>query len=225
MRMKIQNRVGTTVSNLKILDWKREKSRTMIYVECLLCGKNKWLRADSVISERIKSCGCNSDSAHYPANDLIGKKFGRLTVRKKTAERDKSNGSVIWECECECGNIHKASTHDLERGGVSSCGCLRKELSSTKGKKLADVTRTYCIEGTNVRKLTAKIAKNNTSGYKGVTWDSSRRKWIAQIVFKNRHYHLGRYDRKEDAVKARREAENAMFGEFLEWYAVEYGKK
>lgn len=41
---------------------------------------------------------------------------------------------------------------------------------------------------------------NNTSGFKGVTFD--RGKWQAQIVYEGKRYNLGRFSSAEDAGKA-----------------------
>ncbi|HFI6433393.1 TPA: HNH endonuclease signature motif containing protein [Escherichia coli] len=49
--------------------------------------------------------------------------------------------------------------------------------------------------------------KNNTSGYIGVYWDKERKKWYSQIWVNYKCITLGRFDRMEDAIKARQEAE------------------
>ncbi len=51
------------------------------------------------------------------------------------------------------------------------------------------------------------INKNNTSGVTGVTWSKSRRKWIAQIHIGKIGKALGGFDRVEDAIAARKNAE------------------
>ena len=56
--------------------------------------------------------------------------------------------------------------------------------------------------------------KNNSSGFKGVTFDKERNKWIAQIWFKNKYIKLGRFDNIEDAVSARRLTGERLHGEF-----------
>ena len=80
---------------------------------------------------------------------------------------------------------------------------------------------TYDNRKCNLRKAT--VSENafnkttpmiNTSGYKGVTWDKNRGKWVAQLHLHGKHYYLGRYDTLEDAVKARRQAEEKYFGEW-----------
>jgi hypothetical protein len=56
--------------------------------------------------------------------------------------------------------------------------------------------------------------KSNTSGRRGVSWINQRNKWCAQIKVMNRKYHLGLFDRFEDAVMARSYAEEKFLGEF-----------
>lgn len=44
-----------------------------------------------------------------------------------------------------------------------------------------------------------KIQSNNTSGVKGVHWDSRRGKWVAQIKINGKIKHLGRFTDIKDA--------------------------
>jgi len=62
--------------------------------------------------------------------DLTNQRFSRLTVIKYTEKRQ--NGSVIWLCKCDCGNFKEAKTHELNRHGVQSCGCLHREITSKR---------------------------------------------------------------------------------------------
>ena len=66
--------------------------------------------------------------------DLTGKVFGYLTVLKPTEER--SNGSIVWECQCECGKICYIPTSNLSREHTRSCGCLARETSAKNGSSL-----------------------------------------------------------------------------------------
>lgn len=72
---------------------------------------------------------------------------------------------------------------------------------------------------TNLRSVTNQqnhfnrpIDSNNTSGHKGVSWDSARSRWTAYIVKDNRTFHLGRFLNIEDAVNARLNAEEIYHG-------------
>jgi len=67
--------------------------------------------------------------------NLIGRKFGRLTVIRDTDERIR--GYRMWECRCECGSRHLASTDVLQAGHTRSCGCYKRECCRAVGKKMA----------------------------------------------------------------------------------------
>lgn len=72
--------------------------------------------------------------------NLIGQKFNKLLVQDETSKRS-CQGSVIWQCQCDCGNITFASTAELRSGHKKSCGCLQKEKAHQLGKKnLKDIT-------------------------------------------------------------------------------------
>jgi HNH endonuclease/AP2 domain len=45
----------------------------------------------------------------------------------------------------------------------------------------------------------SRLLSNNTSGYRGVVWDRSRSKWIAQVKMGGKNYLLGRFETKEEA--------------------------
>ena len=70
---------------------------------------------------------------HHNANDIGGKKFGRLKAIKPT--KDRVDGKVVWLCECECGNKHKVASRDLKSGNTKSCGCLTGGVTDIKGNK------------------------------------------------------------------------------------------
>ena len=58
--------------------------------------------------------------------NLVGKKFGKLTVLKRV-ENDKYQRTK-WLCKCDCGNEVIVSANQLKRGKTKSCGCLRIEM-------------------------------------------------------------------------------------------------
>ena len=61
--------------------------------------------------------------------DLTGKKFGRLTVMWRTANR---NLHACWACVCDCGGTTESGGDDLRLGRSKSCGCLKRELSAAR---------------------------------------------------------------------------------------------
>lgn len=64
--------------------------------------------------------------------NMIGKKFGRLTVLSECEKRAK-NGKIIYKCRCDCGNITDVIGDNLRRGNTMSCGCLHSEVTKTHG--------------------------------------------------------------------------------------------
>lgn len=65
--------------------------------------------------------------------DEIGKRYGRLTVIEYAGS---SNKKAMWLCKCDCGNEKIVSGDSLRRGTTKSCGCLKKEKSSERMKKI-----------------------------------------------------------------------------------------
>lgn len=220
----IKKLVGTVYNNFKIIDYKRENRRSLLFIECPHCHNRKWMRKEQI--EIAKSCGCLNYKTFFKAQNIKGKRFGNLTVLEPTNRRDKNNGSVVWRCVCDCGNLKETTEAELKRGAVRSCGCIAQKFSRENGKKvLTEQAKKVCVENTRLDNLTAATAKNNTSGYKGVTWDGSRGKWRAQIVFKGKAYHLGRYNTIEQAVAARKQAEEELCKPILEKYNYKSNKE
>ena len=58
----------------------------------------------------------------------------------------------------------------------------------------------------------AKLSPKNTSGYKGITFEND--KWRARITVNGRKISLGSYDNIQDAITARKNKANEIFGEF-----------
>ena len=58
--------------------------------------------------------------------NLIGHKFGRLTVIKRITNGKR--GAIRWLCQCDCGKQTQTSSGDLKNRNAQSCGCLKLEL-------------------------------------------------------------------------------------------------
>lgn len=65
--------------------------------------------------------------------ELIGKRFGKLTV---IAESEKNkHGQYMWVCRCDCGiTTHPIPGIRLRQGDTTSCGCRRRETTRKTGK-------------------------------------------------------------------------------------------
>ena len=84
--------------------------------------------------------------------DLTGKRFGRLTVIR----RSYPNQGIypMWLCRCDCGNEKIINGGSLRSEHTKSCGCLIKEYIDKIKLKLGLATMHRLI---NVYKRSAKI--------------------------------------------------------------------
>ena len=55
--------------------------------------------------------------------DVTGKKFGRLTVLRRSSKN--STGNYRWWCRCECGRLTRVVGGSLMSGHTVSCGCFK----------------------------------------------------------------------------------------------------
>ena len=120
------NLTGQKFGSLTVIKVSEEKTNTpnnkyhRIYWECVCdCGNTSIVSGTALRTGTVKSCGCAN------VIDLIGRRFGKLIVVKRTNKR--RNRSVIWECECDCGNVVEVCSLDLlgdERHCTRSCGCV-----------------------------------------------------------------------------------------------------
>lgn len=145
--------------------------------------------------------------------DLTGQKFGRLTVIELAGKNNYNQ--AIWLCECECGEKTEVFAGNLRRNRTKSCGCLNDEYRKKDAQKLGTIGQ---YRGTKIQSLTSKLFKNNTSGYKGVLWREKYQKWESTISLQGKRRFLGYFDNKEDAIKARQEAEEKYFKPIIEEY-------
>jgi len=59
--------------------------------------------------------------------DLTKTKYGKLQPTSYERVSLSSGRSVIvWDCECDCGTMHKAYASNLSSGNVKSCGCSHR---------------------------------------------------------------------------------------------------
>src|ERR1700730_17853124 len=71
-----------------------------------------------------------------PLDDLIGKRFGLLTVTSQDTDQVTPNGTVVvrWACRCVCDIVLVVSGKHLRLGHTRSCGrCLRKLKQQQNG--------------------------------------------------------------------------------------------
>lgn len=148
-----------------------------------------------------------------PLKDLTNKKNNRLTVLKKSDKRT-TDGSVFWECICDCGNKILVPSKSLTSGNTKSCGCLNLDR--------VNQPHPHIVEGTSISSIKNKsIFCTNTTGVRGVSFNKRSGLYRAYIGFKGKTYYLGYFKSVDEAKKARLLAEDKLYNNFLDWYKEE----
>lgn len=100
------------------------------------CGKIKPIRGSSLRNGTATSCGCltyeNASKANI--NNLVGKRFGKLTVLQDTKKR--KNHRVIWLCQCDCGEKVERISDSLIQGDTCACGHCNSSIGVTIIEKI-----------------------------------------------------------------------------------------
>jgi len=118
---------GQTFGRLTVKEMIYEsKKKTKALCQCS-CGNTKIIGISNILNGHTQSCGCFEKESRFNREhlqDISGNKYGMLTAIKPIDKRA-SNGSVFWECKCDCGNITYVSHSNLAQKGILSCGCRK----------------------------------------------------------------------------------------------------
>lgn len=102
------------------------------------CGTEVIVDATNLRNGNTNSCGCYKNELTKQRNtiDLTGQRFGKLLVIEKTEQR--SDGSVMWKCQCDCGAIKIINGSSLRQGLTRSCGCGTISIGEENILKILD---------------------------------------------------------------------------------------
>jgi len=91
-----------------------------------------------------------------------------------------------------------------------------KQLDHINGNRLDNRCSNlrFCNQKENM--ANSRKPSTNTSGYKGVTWDRQRSKWVAYI-YRGKSINLGGFTTKEEAHLAYIDAAKRYSGKFARW--------
>ena len=142
------------------------------------CGNDAVVTCANLRRGETRSCGCLVKQRAQPADpaDLIGRRFGKLTV----IARNRTTRRARWDCVCDCGNTSTADQDHLLRGVTRSCGCgvhAKLDLVGQQfghytvierhqaGHQLQWVCRCDC--GAVVKKTTWQLRNHPDDGHEG----------------------------------------------------------
>ena len=211
-------KVGETYKGAEIVDVGHKYNNQTLYTfRCPGCDK----KVERVHAEFIKKPFCtdclraNTESKKF--KEYSGKTINGIKILN-VSHRDKRSQLYVNALCPKC-NKEFVTTLARIKTGIGSCkDCAKENLDLGH-----EFIKNAAVDGTVITAIDGHraINKNNTAGYKGVSFTKSG-KYRAYIYFKRKQYYLGTYSTVGEAAKARKIAEEKIYGDFLRWYAETY---
>ena len=122
---KIIDLTNQKFNKLTVIEKTSERKNRQVVWKCQCeCGKITYVVGQALRNGHTKSCGC-LNYEKKDLNSLVDKKFGKLTVIKRS---DFSyNNKIYWTCECECGRNLDVLGTDLKNLNINSCSYCKEE--------------------------------------------------------------------------------------------------
>ena len=113
---------------------KEAKSRGAYWCCECDCGAYTIIRADSLRSRAIISCGCEGKKrrADSVKRDLTNQRFGSLVAKYPIDKVYKPTGCILWHCKCDCGREVDIPTSALTTGNSTTCGFHTQSKGASK---------------------------------------------------------------------------------------------
>lgn len=209
--------IGEKFGKLLVIEREERKCKKNSYWICECeCGRRKSVRRNHLLSGETKSCAEYPCQKRYFTHGHAGKvtstEFRIWSTMKSrcTNTNDQayesyggrgitvSNDWMSFEAFLEDMGERPSERHTLERidnnagYSVDNCKWATWETQNRKNKR---------------------INKNNTSGARGVYLNKKTGSWYALIYVNKKHINLGTYKSFEDAVIARKAAEDKYWNE------------
>ena len=203
-----------------------KRKRLMYYCDCDCGKKDVEVVGEKLRNGHTKSCGCyakdRASETHkkYNEYDLTGEYgIGWTTNTNQEFYFDLEDYDLIksytW-LEMKNGYIFAHPNKDdyiyLHRLIMNPSD---DEIVDHKKHRLFDNRKDFLRIGNQSQNMmNASKRIDNTSGTTGISQLSRDGKWSAEIQFNNKKIRLGIFEDLEDAIKARKEAEEKYFGEW-----------
>lgn len=229
---------------LTVLDWvkinnlnKNSKSQKGGWLCQCKCGNQIIVRSNSLITGRTKSCGCYSIE-----QKLQRKKKNKFNLSGIYGIGYTVNSNKEFYFDLEDYDKIKQYTWSEKNGYVKTTKynkeiLLHRLILGLSPQDLLIVDHighntldnrkiNLRITNHNGNLKNKSLSKNNTSGVTGVSWEEKSNKWHSYIWNNGKCIHIGRFTKFDDAVKARKQAEEKYFGKYsydnsMKYYELE----
>ena len=179
----------------------RDKIRYGLY-ECQYCGQEFECATKSIKSGHTKSCGClaqkGNNTSHGLCNHPLYYTWSHMKHRCNNSNNIKYKnygGRGIKVCD---------RWLDINNFIEDMYPSYQEDLSLDRIDVNGNYEPTNCRWATNEMQSrnTRDICKNNTSGFRGVSWKKRRNNWGVQIMVDNKLIYLGTFKTALEGAKA-----------------------
>ena len=144
--------IGQRFGKLTVIGDSGQRRGGSILWRCICdCGRETFVKRYQLTSGAVTDCGCTPRPPRPRVMDLIGQRFEKLTVVEDSGQR--RGTSVLWRCQCDCGNEILATRGQLVSGYAASCGCVprhrnaRGHVENLTGRQFGKLTVIERAEG------------------------------------------------------------------------------
>ena len=117
--------VGKKFGELTVIEYNRLNGKRKYYLCKCSCGRKTVVERYNLLSGHTTTCGYCTGKKCDP-NDIIGHRFGQLTVKSYTTDK---YGSYHYLCQCDCGREQLARRCMLLKGTTVSCAyCANRKI-------------------------------------------------------------------------------------------------
>lgn len=106
--------------------------------------------------------------------NIANQTFGDLIALEPTTER--KTGSVVWRCQCKCGEIVEASVSELKSNRKSHCGC------SLRANILHNLRHRYEVQDSGCWKWSGRLTPSGYGRFRMQGKDVTASRYFYEIL-------------------------------------------
>lgn len=212
----IKDLTGSVFGRWSVIKRDKSASRSNMWICKCTCGSESSVNGTDLRNGSTKSCGClraEQLTSHGMHQTRFYSIWSNMISRCNNKNSPNYGGRGIKVCDewCTFENFKK----DLYQSYQVH---LRAYGESDTTLDRIDVNGNYeprNVKWSTMREqvLNRRPGKNNTSGYPGINFVKSRKKWRARITVDRKEHHLGMFNTLEEAILARESAIKQFEGE------------
>lgn len=193
-------------------------------------GTIREVRGTQLRANKSRSCGCISNEILATNNTLRLKRFNDYIMMKNYVIMYTSkNEPFLIDIE-DFGKVYRYCWHKNKDGYLATYDVrkgiylhrlimnpprnLRVDHIGGEKSRFDNRKENLRIATSSQNNQNKKLQSNNTSGVAGVCWHKDISRWVASITINGQYIHIGTYINKDEAIQARKHAEEKHFGEW-----------